>query len=74
MEIPKTPRAAAALDHLNDDQLWVSATQKELDQVIHEFSSFRTLAEDEPIPAGYKLFPITSSMPAKSMEEEKPVL
>jgi len=57
VEIPKTPRAAASLDLLNANKLWESATQKELDQVIHEFSSFRTLADKEATPTGYKFVP-----------------
>ena len=57
VEIPKTPRAAASFDLLNANKLWEIATQKELDQVIHEFSSFRTLDDDEATPTGYKRVP-----------------
>ena len=41
VEIPKTPKTAFALDIKNKDNLWKEATTKELDQVIHEFSSFQ---------------------------------
>ena len=41
------PRAAVALDHLNNDTLWDNTTKKELHQVIHEFSSFKMLDDDD---------------------------
>ena len=57
VEIPKTPRAAKLLDAENGDTLWKESIDKELYQVIHEFSSFNVLDDGEPMPYGYKKVP-----------------
>jgi hypothetical protein len=54
VEIPKTPPAAKLLDETNGDTLWKESIENELYQVIHEFSSFKVLEDEEPTPYGYK--------------------
>jgi hypothetical protein len=71
VEIPKTPRAAKLLDEINGDELWKESIEKELYQVIHEFSSFKVLEDEEPTPYGYKKVPYHVIFACKSMEDVK---
>ena len=57
VEVPKHKKDADRLDALNNNTLWADSTALEIKQVAEEFESFEVLADDAPLPIGYKRVP-----------------
>ena len=61
VEVPWSTRHALSIDKEDGKGLWKKAMETEVNQLL-EYETFKILEDNEPLPPGYKLYPIIASM------------